>query len=264
MSLRNTRGGSLVDWGDQLDYDFDIPGPRPIIVQDPWGGYRMRDGHQDVLIDSAVDKLVAEVDRVVRMFEDPEFLAGFLTRGIEEWIAAGGQESEIVEALRGVDIEGFSVDEAIDRANASQGDGEVFDQFRSFVSGVVSYPVDVGRAIVTGGSFACEGFSAACASNVEDARRIGRAIHEFQTNPEVQSQVELANQLATQIILSDPIIQSRVAGRGTTAVIVGTLGPVGMGLNTLALTGGALRASDVAGSAANVNTLVRGAAGMVP
>ncbi|WP_345552573.1 hypothetical protein [Microbulbifer aestuariivivens] len=135
-------------------------------------------------------------------------------------------------------------------------------QTKAFVKGAISYPKDVVRTVVTGGSVACEGFSSACAQNVENSRRIGRAIYDYNNDPEVAQQVDMANKLATQAVMNDPVIQSQIAGRATVATIVGTGGVIGMGLNVMAITGGALRASEAGGNFVDTSELVQGELGV--
>ncbi|EGG95528.1 Rhs family protein [gamma proteobacterium IMCC1989] len=135
-------------------------------------------------------------------------------------------------------------------------------QTKAFFRGALSYPKDVARTVVTGVSTFCEGFSSACADNVAHSRRIGSAIYDYQNDPEVQRQVELANDLATDLVMNDPVVQSQVAGRATVATILQTTGFIGAGLNAMALAGGALRASEAGGNLATTSDFVQGALGV--
>ena len=167
------------------------------------------------------------------------------------FMMAGGTDDDIRAGLAAKAL-------LADQANQGRDTGLVA-QGKAFGKGAVGWAKDVGRTVVTGASVACEGFSSTCANNVENSRRIGRAIHDYQNSPEIQQRVDQANKLATQVVMNDPVIQSQIAGRGTAAVIVQTLGPVGAGLNALAITGGALRASEMGG---NVADMMRGTLGM--
>jgi len=145
-----------------------------------------------------------------------------------------------------VDPYGWSTSEA-GMLNGKLGDGAQqgretgwWAETKAFGKGAMSYPKDVIRTAVTGASVVCEGYSAACARNVENSRRIGRALYDYNNSPEVRDQVNMANKMGTQAVLNDPALQSQIAGRAMVAAIVGTGGMPGMGLNLMAITGGAL------------------------
>ena len=132
-------------------------------------------------------------------------------------------------------------------------------QAKGFVRGFFGWFSDVTRTTYTGLSTVCSGFSEACAKNVADSARIGSAIYEYRNDPEVQRQVEVANDLTTDIVMSNAAIQSQIAGRAAISVIALTTGPVGIGLNAMAITGGALNASDKGG---NIVDMINGAIGI--
>ncbi|WP_409523221.1 RHS repeat-associated core domain-containing protein [Nitrincola sp. MINF-07-Sa-05] len=135
-------------------------------------------------------------------------------------------------------------------------------QTKAYAKGALSYPSDVFRSIITAGSTACESIFTVCAKNVENSRRIGRAIYEYNHDHEVAANVDKANKLGMQAVMNDPVIQAQIAGRATVATIIGATGIPGMGLNTIAITGGMLRSSEAGGEYVNASELMQGALGV--
>jgi hypothetical protein len=171
-----------------------------------------------------------------------------------------GKFKNASDGCSGVLFDGDTGD--IEEDRAKKRDTGLWAQTKAFVKGAISYPTDVVRTIVTAGSVACEGVSNTCAQNVENSRRIGRAIYDYNNNPAVAEQVAIANKVATQVVMNDPVTQAQIAGRATVATIIGASGVLGLGLNAMALTGGALDASAKAGNLVEASDLLQRGIGM--
>jgi hypothetical protein len=207
-------------------------------------------------LDSSIDRNLAKSEEAASGEIQIDTVSATMSETTGNKFANGASQRAFMETV--------NAGKALQKLNAqqTQRDAGALTQLGAYAKGVLSFPLDVGRTIITAGSTLCEGFSQACAANVENSRRIGRSIYDYNNDPEIRARVALANDVATQVVLNNPIVQSQVAGRATVTAILTTFGPVGAGFNALALTGGALRASEAAGETAQINDFVQGALGV--